>query len=410
MKNLCSLCGKSQSEDGRTLVSGFFTRTGNRFCAHCGIQMSETWLQFSRKAQALTLEKIDFLYNNQSSKSPNNLFPDVYLRAKDGMLVPAHKHMLARKSSYFENLFETLKPPDKDEMIVNILDMTQGALQSFVTFFYTATVDHQQMEEHIVVLLTAAINYAVYYLRHQCEKYVADRLTHRKLHWAYAIANEADSPYLKSLCETFVLDRINGKTVLWALDTASKFGSVLIRRAALAAVLPSRSGVREDNTSLEPEPQLSSKLLDPAAEDVAFVGETLAPPVSCSHKRNRSIPECAGAEDAHGRAEHAHEELQGQKKTKMNREPQCESSPEEEDEDEEYDSDYYEYSECSSDSDWERHVKPGYEWEFDQPLDSSSEDGSLSETFRTTSGQENSSGSASVSRSVSADDFQKSTL
>ncbi|KAI5068328.1 hypothetical protein GOP47_0016673 [Adiantum capillus-veneris] len=104
------------------------------------------------------------------------LFADVLLCPVDGPPVPAHKAVLAGRSSVFRAMFCSCPMKEAKSGVVMMDDLNAEALTAFVGFLYTAVVVPEVMQKHSVALLSAAEKYDIALLRIVCEDAIAKNI------------------------------------------------------------------------------------------------------------------------------------------------------------------------------------------------------------------------------------------
>lgn len=144
------------------------------------------------------------LQSDASGGQQGVMFSDVLLVPEDGPPVPAHKAILAGRSSVFRAMFCRCLMREARSGVVMIKDLNAEVLAAFVGFLYTANVVPEVMQKHAVALLSVA------------EKY--------------------DVALLRVLCEEAIATNIGPHNAVSMLELARKFGSQVLRTAVLEFV------------------------------------------------------------------------------------------------------------------------------------------------------------------------------
>ena len=106
----------------------------------------------------------------------NSKLSDITIIFEDGKKLPAHKYILAKKSSVFAAIMfehEMLESKTKE---IRITDISTEAIENMIRFIYTGVEFHYD-DADLLDLLKAADKYAVDDLKKNCEKSISKKLS-----------------------------------------------------------------------------------------------------------------------------------------------------------------------------------------------------------------------------------------
>ncbi|ESQ43348.1 hypothetical protein EUTSA_v10016014mg [Eutrema salsugineum] len=155
--------------------------------------------------------KSDFLHLSSINHENNSKsFTDVVLIASDAEAVTppihAHKIVLVSRSPVFKAMLEN-EMEESHRSIIKINEVSYEVLQNFVNYLYTAEaiVDEQMACD----LLIMSEKYQVAYLKRQCEKFLASKLSLEKYLKFYVLAHQHNAKHLLDAALTKIITNMD---------------------------------------------------------------------------------------------------------------------------------------------------------------------------------------------------------
>ncbi|XP_027115613.1 BTB/POZ domain-containing protein At3g56230-like [Coffea arabica] len=122
-----------------------------------------------------------------------------------GPCIPAHRALLAARSTIFRNMldFDGCMAPSQD--IVKLPELNYEELEAFLEFLYSGNLPREKIEQHVYSLSVAADKYEVPFLQKFCEQHMLRTLNSSNALDVLEISDTCSSQSLKEATLRFIV-------------------------------------------------------------------------------------------------------------------------------------------------------------------------------------------------------------
>ncbi|KAL5709849.1 hypothetical protein ACHQM5_020486 [Ranunculus cassubicifolius] len=128
-----------------------------------------------KEREDLINEKLSFLGGFVDAFT-DEIHTDIKVKPNSGSSIPAHRSLLAARSSIFRNMLETdgCKAPPTDT--ISLPELNHEELQSLLEFLYSGNLPSEKISKHVYSLYTTADKYDIPFLQKFCDHWMLGSL------------------------------------------------------------------------------------------------------------------------------------------------------------------------------------------------------------------------------------------
>ncbi|KAL3630535.1 hypothetical protein CASFOL_023519 [Castilleja foliolosa] len=162
-----------------TLTNKFDTEKGSDYKAtHISASSSNSakgfanalkWVKEMKETEEVQIEKISYLSAFGAAFS-DQIHTDIEVKpGNNEPSIPAHRALLAARSSIFRNTLESDKCKAPPNQTITLPELSHDELQSLLEFLYFGNLPKEKVDKHVYSLSIAADKYEIPFLQKFCE-------------------------------------------------------------------------------------------------------------------------------------------------------------------------------------------------------------------------------------------------
>lgn len=167
------------------------------------------WIKEMKENEEELNEKLRFL-EGFADVFRDQIHTDILVKpGDDGPPIPAHKALLASRSSVLRNMLESddcKAAPANDT--ITLSEMKYDELESLLQFLYSGNLAREKLEKHVFSLSIAADKYEIPFLGRFCEKQMLGSLDSSNVLDILEISDTCSNQTLKETALSFIVDNM----------------------------------------------------------------------------------------------------------------------------------------------------------------------------------------------------------
>ncbi|CAI9772182.1 unnamed protein product [Fraxinus pennsylvanica] len=204
------------------------------------------WMKEMKELEEELIEKISFL-SEFAAAFRDEIHTDIQVKpGDDGPSIPAHKALLAARSSIFRNILDSdgCKAPPNDT--ITLPELNYEELESLLEFLYSGHLPKEKVEKHVYSLSVAADKYEIPFLQKYCEHQMLGSLNSFNALDILEISDTCSNQSLKETSLNFIvrnMEEIVFSSRFDAFALKNPHLTVQITRASFVDIKNSRNAV-----------------------------------------------------------------------------------------------------------------------------------------------------------------------
>ncbi|KAL3524034.1 hypothetical protein ACH5RR_016868 [Cinchona calisaya] len=166
------------------------------------------WVKEMKETEEKLNDRLSYL-GGFVSAFRDQIHTDIQVKpGSSGPSIPAHRALLAARSTIFRNMldFDGCMAPSKD--IVKLPELNYEELQAFLEFLYSGNLSRDKMEKHVYSLSVTADKYEVPFLQKFCEQHMLRTLNSSNALDVLEISDTCSSQSLKEATLRFIVQNM----------------------------------------------------------------------------------------------------------------------------------------------------------------------------------------------------------
>ncbi|CAI9091820.1 OLC1v1026936C1 [Oldenlandia corymbosa var. corymbosa] len=165
------------------------------------------WVKDLKETEEESKETISYL-SGFVAAFRDHIHPDIQVKPGNGPSIPAHRALLAARSTVFKNMLDydgCMAPPQE---VVKLCELNYEELQSFLEFLYSGNLAREKVEKHVYTLSMAADKYEVSFLQKFCEQHMLQSLNSSNALDVLEISDTCSSHTLKEATLSYIVQNM----------------------------------------------------------------------------------------------------------------------------------------------------------------------------------------------------------
>ncbi|KAF9599478.1 hypothetical protein IFM89_038572 [Coptis chinensis] len=138
----------------------------------------------------------------------DEIHTDIQVKPSNGPSIPAHRSLLAARSTIFKNVLESdgCKAPPSET--ISLPELTHEELQSLLEFLYSGSLPTEKISKHVYSLYTTADKYDIPFLQKYCEHWMLGSLNLSNALDVLETSDVCPNTILKDSAMKFIINHI----------------------------------------------------------------------------------------------------------------------------------------------------------------------------------------------------------